>query len=88
MKRREVDEEKYIKPQEKNADVIVTFTEKRDKSVHLDYECKNEYGCDLMLMVKKLYNLHRGFLLACRKSCFEYELIQGAGGNVSYKLKV
>ena len=34
---------------------------KTDKSVHLDYECKNEYGCDLMLIVKKLYNLHRGF---------------------------
>tara|TARA_B100000963_G_scaffold330662_1_gene320881 strand:+ start:1978 stop:3336 length:1359 start_codon:yes stop_codon:yes gene_type:complete len=87
MKRREVDEEKYIQPQEKNADVIVTFSEKRDKSVHLDYECKNEYGCDLMLTVKKLYNLHRGFLLSCRKSCFEYELIQGAGGNLSYKFK-
>ena len=84
---RKGDEIKYIHPQEENADVIVTFTEKKDKSVDLEYECKTEYGCEVMVTLKKLYNLHRNFLLCCRKSSFEYELIQGAGGNLSYKFK-
>jgi uridine kinase len=45
---RKGDEIKYIHPQEENADVIVTFTEKKDKSVDLEYECKTEYGCEVM----------------------------------------
>lgn len=51
MDMRKGDEIKYIHPQEENADVIVTFTEK-DKSVDLEYECKSEYGCEVMVNLK------------------------------------
>ena len=60
---------------------------KRDKSVHLTYTATTDYGKYIMKRVKDFYELHRNFLLTCRKSCFEYELIQGAGGNLSYKFE-
>ena len=82
---RKEDEIKYILPQKENANVIVKFSEKRDKSVHLTYTATTTYGKTLMKHVKDFYELHRNFLLTCRKSCFEYELIQGMGGNLSYK---
>ena len=84
---RKEDEIKYIIPQKENANVIVKFSEKRDKSVHLTYTATTEYGETIMKRVKDFYELHRNFLLTCRKSCFEYELIQGAGGNLSYKFE-
>ena len=84
---RKEDELKYILPQKDNANVIVKFSEKRDKSVHLTYTATTDYGKYIMKRVKDFYDLHRNFLLTCRKSCFEYELIQGAGGNLSYKFE-
>jgi uridine kinase len=75
IKMRESDEKKYIQPQIKNADIIVNFSRKwRSKIVDLNYK-----------KVKKFYELHKHFLMTCRSLSFEYELVQGAGGNLSYK---
>lgn len=85
LQRREKDEKRYISPQKENADVIVRFEEKRDKTVHLEYECLSEKGKDILALVKMFYDLHRNFLLLCKKTSFEYDLVQHGGGNVSYK---
>tara|TARA_R110001599_G_scaffold1706_5_gene8456 strand:- start:10356 stop:11729 length:1374 start_codon:yes stop_codon:yes gene_type:complete len=84
---RKIDEAKYILPQKRNANVVVKFSEMKDKSVQLTYTAATKYGQLLMQRIKAFYELHRNFLLTCRKSCFEYELIQGAGGNLSYKFE-
>jgi uridine kinase/ribulose-5-phosphate 4-epimerase/fuculose-1-phosphate aldolase len=85
LQRREKDEKLYIAPQKENADVIVRFEEKRDKTVHLEYECRNDVGKDIFEKVKDFYDLHRNFLLLCKKTSFEYDLVQHGGGNISYK---
>jgi len=85
LKRRKKDERLYIHPQKENADIIVYFKEKRDKAVHLEYECINGVGKNIIEQVKKLYDMHREFLLLCKKVSFEYDLVQHGGGNVSYK---
>ena len=33
------------------------------------------------------YELHKNFLMTCRSLSFEYELVQEAGGNISYKFE-
>lgn len=85
LRRRESDEEKYIQPQKKNADAIVTFSEKKDGTVHLEYISETEDAEKLMKKVKILYDMHREFLLLCKKTSFEHDLVQHGGGNVSYK---
>ena len=83
--RREKDERLYIIPQRENADIVVTFEEKKDKAVHLEYRCMEETENELMKKVKKVYDMHRDFLSLCKKISFEYDLIQHGGGNISYK---
>jgi uridine kinase len=86
IKMRESDEKKYIQPQIKNADIIVNFSRKwRSKIVDLNYKIINNKKEDIFKKVKKFYELHKHFLMTCRSLSFEYELVQGAGGNLSYK---
>ena len=85
--KRKKDEILYIEPQKENADVILSFEECNDKSVGLKSEFKSIKNHDIIDRLISFYNLHKHFLLTCRKSCFEYELIQGAGGNLSYKFE-
>ena len=86
---REEDEVRYIRPQKKNADVVVRFYEKKDKAVHLEFEFRNEdlgpEQIEMMSKVKSLYDTHRDFLLSCKRVSLEYDLVQSAGGNMSYK---
>ena len=80
------DDKKYIQPQIKNADIIVNFSRKwRSKIVDLNYKIINNKKEDIFKKVKKFYELHKHFLMTCRSLSFEYELVQGAGGNLSYK---
>ena len=81
------DENSFITPQIENADVVMNFKEVRDRSVHLDYDMKTSHGEDLAKRIKALYDLHRKFFLMCQKSSFEHDLIQGRGGNLSYKFE-
>ena len=85
--RREKDERMYITPQKENADIIVRFEERKDGMVHLEYETKTKQHETMMRDIKKLYDAHRDFLFLCKRSSFEHDLIQSAGGNVSYKFK-
>jgi len=82
---RELDEKKYIKSQIKNADAVVKFTKKKYGAVDLDYEIVNNKREGLLKKMKLFYDMHKNFLMTCRSLSFEYELIQGAGGNLSYK---
>ena len=85
LKRRELDEIKWITPQKENADAVVWFDEK-NKTVQMKYEAYTKESEVLLKKVKKFYDLHRNFLVLCRKVSLEYDLVQHGGGNVSYKI--
>jgi len=87
IKRREVDDKKYIQPQIEKADAVVTFSKKKYETVNLNYEIVNNVGSNAIILrkVKRFYDLHKDFLMTCRSLSFEYELVQSAGGNLSYK---
>mgnify|MGYP003673888631 FL=1 len=87
LERREKDERLFIQPQKENADAVVRFEEKRDRTVHLEYTAHTDEASKLLERVKKLYDMHREFLLLCKKTSFEYDLVQHGGGNASYKFE-
>tara|TARA_R100000008_G_C3579551_1_gene167508 strand:- start:439 stop:1800 length:1362 start_codon:yes stop_codon:yes gene_type:complete len=87
LRRREQDELLYIQPQKENADAVIRFEEKRDRTVHLEYTANTKESLALLERVKKMYDMHREFLLLCKKTSFEYDLVQHGGGNVSYKFE-
>ena len=66
---------------------MVRFEEKRDGEVHLEYEMITNRNQEFIHHIKKLYDQHRDFLSVCKKLSFEYDLVQDAGGNVSYKFR-
>tara|TARA_Y100001938_G_scaffold148354_1_gene231797 strand:- start:1508 stop:2869 length:1362 start_codon:yes stop_codon:yes gene_type:complete len=84
MKMREKDDKKYIQPQIENADVIVNFSKKPYDSVDMKI-FSNVKIPKLMKQLQDFYDLHKEFLILCKSLSFEYDLIQGAGGNLSYK---
>ncbi len=84
MQMREKDDKKYIQPQIENADVVITFSKKPYDSVDMKVHSKIDEP-DLIKNLKDFYELHKEFLISCRGLSFEYDLIQGAGGNMSYK---
>ncbi len=87
LRKREKDELSFIQPQKENADVIVRFEEKRDKTVHLEYTAFTDEASRLLKRTKKIYDMHREFLMLCKKTSFEYDLVQHGGGNASYKFE-
>ena len=84
MKMREEDDRKYIQPQIENADIIVNFSKKPYDSIDMKIFSNTEQP-ELIKKLKQFYQLHKEFLISCRSLSFEYDLIQGAGGNISYK---
>ena len=84
MKMREKDDKKYIQPQINNADVIINFSKKPYDFVDMKI-FSNIKEPDLIKKLKEFYEIHKEFLISCRSLSFEYDLIQGAGGNMSYK---
>jgi len=82
---RKDDEKLYIQPQSQNADVIIGFSKKRYETVELSCNIINKKDTDLIERIQRFYELHKNFLMATRNLSFEYDLIQGAGGNLSYK---
>ena len=67
-----------------NADIIVNFSKKPYDSVNMKI-FSNIDDSELIINLQKFYDLHKDFLISCRGLSFEYDLVQGAGGNVSYK---
>jgi len=84
IKMREKDDKKYIQPQIENADVIVNFSKKPYDSVNMKI-FSNIDESNVMLKLQNFYHLHKNFMISCRSLSFEYDLIQGAGGNLSFK---
>jgi len=82
---RKDDEKLYIQPQSQNADVIIGFSKKRYETVELSCNIINKKDTDLIERIQRFYELHKNFLMATRTLSFEYDLIQGTGGNLSYK---
>mgnify|MGYP003113299868 CR=1 FL=1 len=85
IRKRKVDEDKYINPQKDKADIILKFYEKRDGTVHLDFELVDKKYETLANAIITLYNKHREFLSVCKNLSVEYDMVQAAGGNFSYK---
>ena len=86
MKRRKIDEDRFITPQKHNADIVVKFT-KTDSSVSLWYISVTNRGNEFMEMIKDFYESVNHFLSICRWLSLEPSLVQGRGGNVSVKSK-
>jgi len=85
IKIRESDEKKYIQSQRGNADVVINFSKDNTGAINLNYEVINDNNIHIIKNIKRFYKLHKSFLMTCRNLSFEYELVQGAGGNISYK---
>lgn len=85
IKDREHDEKKYIQPQMENADVIINFSRQEYSSIEMKIYSLFLSPPKLMEDLQKFYDTHKEFLMTCRALSFEYDLIQGAGGNMSYK---
>tara|TARA_R110000787_G_scaffold39265_1_gene98572 strand:- start:1117 stop:2478 length:1362 start_codon:yes stop_codon:yes gene_type:complete len=84
IRRRESDERRYIMPQAHVANIILKFVEK-NRSVDLELVSCDADSLPLINMVLDFYKLHKEFLFTCKRASFEYDLVQGAGGNISYK---
>jgi uridine kinase/ribulose-5-phosphate 4-epimerase/fuculose-1-phosphate aldolase len=85
MRRRRVDEERYITPQRDRADIIVKFNRDRDESVSLEHINITGIGEDLMVRVKDFYDSINEFISVCKWLSLDPSLTQGRGGNVSVK---
>lgn len=85
MQRRKADEENYITPQKKHADIVIKFTKNRDASVSLEYVSVNGKGTDIMEQVKNFYDSMMDFMNVCKWLSLDPALVQGRGGNVSVK---
>ena len=84
INRRRVDEEKYIFPQRKKADAIVTFVENNGK-VEFTYALKNKKAQKLMVKLKEFYRTHEEFVEVSQNLSKRNDLTQNKGGNMSYK---
>tara|TARA_Y100001963_G_scaffold45097_1_gene63529 strand:+ start:2175 stop:3545 length:1371 start_codon:yes stop_codon:yes gene_type:complete len=84
MEMRKKDDKKYIQPQVDNSDIVVQFFKKPYDSVGMKIFSKLE-DTELVKNLENFYYLHKRFIMSCRSLSFEYDLIQGAGGNLSYK---
>ena len=84
MKMREKDDKEYIQPQINNSDAVINFNKKEYDSVSMQIESSLKNN-ELLEKLNDFYYLHKRFIISCRSLSFEYDLIQGAGGNLSYK---
>lgn len=85
MRRRKMDESKYITPQRDRADIIVKFTKTKDSKISLEYVSITDKGSDLISKVKEFHDSMTDFLSICRWLSLDPSLTQGRGGNVSVK---
>jgi uridine kinase/ribulose-5-phosphate 4-epimerase/fuculose-1-phosphate aldolase len=84
IQRRIVDEEKYILPQKKYADAIVSFTF-NETGISLKYELKDDRFVVFFENIKRVYDLNKEFIRICKLLSEDKYLIQNKGGNVSTK---
>ena len=85
MRRRSVDEKKYINTQRQHADVIIRFKKDNNK-ILLTYDLINSEATELMEMLELAYNKHFSFIDVCESLSMNFDLVQSRGGNVSYKI--
>jgi len=85
IKRRKDDEDRFIKPQKQNADIVVKFSKDQHSSIKLLYFCTTDKGQKFMELVKGFYESTNNFLQICKWLGLDPALVQGRGGNVSVK---
>jgi uridine kinase/ribulose-5-phosphate 4-epimerase/fuculose-1-phosphate aldolase len=85
MKRRKIDEDRFITVQKKEADIVIKFTRNRNASISLDYVSVNGRGVELLETVKEFYDSMMDFMSICKWLSLDPALVQGRGGNVSVK---
>ena len=83
--RRKIDEQQYINPQKKHADLVVRF-KKEGTRIELECEIINEHAKELSLLLEEAYAKHSRFIEICSQLSGQHDLVQSRGGNVSYKL--
>jgi len=82
---RKKDEEEFINPQHRNADIVVKFDKNKNNAVSLEYINITGRGEDLMSQVKEFYDSMNDFVDICKWLSLDPSLTQGRGGNVSIK---
>ena len=82
--RRKKDEQSFIQPQKKNADVVVKFF-RQNSTVEMEYVLLTGRGEELMQRIKNFYDAHCKFLYLTRRLSLDLLLCQQKGGNVSVK---
>ena len=87
MLRRSKDEELFIIPQRRNADIVVRFSKEKNSRVFLEYVSITGIGEALMQHVKSFYEAMSEFMLLCKWLSLDPSLVQGKGGNISVKTK-
>jgi uridine kinase/ribulose-5-phosphate 4-epimerase/fuculose-1-phosphate aldolase len=85
--RRKNDNQKYIKPQINNSDIIFKFKKNNKKRILIHYKINGQFGQEYIDKIKEIYSTLNDFLYICKKLSTEIDLIQGSGGNVSIKYK-
>lgn len=85
MRRRATDEEKFIKTQKHNADIVIKFTKDQHSTVSLLYFCVSGKGEKFMKLIKDFYESTSNFLQICKWLGLDQSLVQGKGGNTSIK---
>jgi uridine kinase/ribulose-5-phosphate 4-epimerase/fuculose-1-phosphate aldolase len=86
LKRREADEERYIRPQKNRADLVASF-ESMGNGVNLRMSNRGLTLGDYQADVKSVVQLHRQlaeFVEVCHLTHANYDLVQNKGGNVSF----
>ncbi len=84
ISRRKTDEQKYIEPQKRNANVLVKFSRVEDK-IEMNYVCLDSFGEELMSKIKHRYDKIATFISLCKKMSMDPSLYQVCGGNISVK---
>lgn len=85
IKSREADENRYIACQKEHADLIIKFV-KNNNEINIECECKDPTKKEIASLILEIYNTHKSFLSACSSEDL-LNLVQEAGGNISYKYK-
>lgn len=85
IKNRMNDENKFIIPQKKHADVVVKFVFDEFEGVKFEYKLNNNQYYDLFEKIKTFYNIKKEFIKICKILSDNEELIQNKGGNLSIK---
>lgn len=85
IKRRKIDQDKFINHQKEKADIIIKFSKNDDGEIELYYNSNRVKDDEIIRKVRNTYDLFEEFLRLCKLLSTDLSLTQESGGNVSIK---